>query len=307
MKLAAIDIGTNSMRLLIAEYVEEKFIERKKYINTTRIGQDVDKNGYISEDAINRNINAFKEFVDIAKQNECKKIWAIGTSALRDSKNKDDFIKKAFEMTNVNINVITGDEEANLGFLGTIQGIQEEKDILIVDIGGGSTEFIVGNKKDGIKFVKSEDIGALRMTEKILKNDLVNDSKIKQLNEYITDNLKGTIEKIKEFDINKVVGIGGTITTLSSVDMNLETYDMEKVHLSTLSLDKIENMLNKFKKMKVEDIKKIKGMYPKRADIITAGTCILMNILKMLNIKEVTISEYDNLEGLICLNAKKMS
>ncbi|SHJ98978.1 Ppx/GppA phosphatase family protein [Tepidibacter formicigenes] len=307
MKVAAIDIGTNSMRLLMTEYVDGKFFDRQKYINTTRIGQDVDKEGFISKEAINRNINALDEFVNTARNKNCKFIFAMGTSALRDSKNKSEFLEKAYSKTGVNVEIISGYDEANLGFLGVLQGIEEEGDILVIDIGGGSTEFIVGNKEEGIKFSKSENVGALRMTEKFLKSDPVDDCEFKKLEEYVKTTINNTLDNIKNFNIKKAVGIGGTITSLSAISQCLEVYSMDKIHNSLLSNQEIENILQNLKKLSVEKKKNIKGLQPKRADIITAGAGILNIIIKELKFEDMTISEFDNLEGLICQKLKIMS
>ena len=152
MRIGAIDIGTNSMRLLICDYIDDKLENRVKFVNTTRIGKGVDKNGYISEEAINRNIIALKEFANICKENKCEKIYAIGTSALRDSKNKDVFVEVAKDKTGIDLEIITGEEESNLGFKGVLEGLNSEDDILVLDIGGGSTEFIIGSV-EGIKIL----------------------------------------------------------------------------------------------------------------------------------------------------------
>ncbi|SHH51722.1 Ppx/GppA phosphatase family protein [Tepidibacter thalassicus] len=307
MKVAAIDIGTNSMRLLMTEYVDGKFFNRQKYINTTRIGQDVDKRGFISKEAIKRNVNALDEFAKIAENGNCEFVFAMGTSALRDSKNKDEFLREAYLKTGINVEIISGDDEANLGFLGVLQGIDEEGDILVLDIGGGSTEFIVGNKKEGIKFLQSENVGALRMTEKFLKSDPVDDCEFRELEKYINDTIKITLDNIKKFNIKRAVGIGGTITSLSAISQGLEVYSMDKIHNSSLSSKKIDDILQNLKKLNVEEKKKIKGLQPKRADIITAGAKILNIIIKELKVEDIIISEFDNLEGLICQKLKIMS
>lgn len=165
MKVGAIDIGTNSMRLLIADYRDGNFINRKKFVNTTRIGYGVDSKGYIKEDAIKRNIKALKEFSDKCNDEKCEKIYCMGTSALRDSKNGDYFVKLAKEETGIDVDIVTGIEESNLGFKGVLEGIKGDDTIIVIDIGGGSTEFIVGDS-EGIIFNKSENVGALRMTER---------------------------------------------------------------------------------------------------------------------------------------------
>ena len=176
MKIGTIDIGTNSMRLLIADYKNNKIENRKKYINITRIGQGVDDKGYITEEALERNLNALKEFADKCIEEKCEKVYCMGTSALRDSKNGQDFVNRAKELTNIDVKIICGEEESNLGFMGVLEGAGGDKSnyILVLDIGGGSTEFIVGNE-DGIKFCKSENVGALRMTEKFITTDPISD------------------------------------------------------------------------------------------------------------------------------------
>ena len=306
MKIATIDIGTNSMRLLIAEYKDGKLVNRKKYVNTTRIGQGVDKQGYITDEAIERNIKALVEFSNRCKGENCEKIYCMGTSALRDSKNKANFINLAKDKTGIHVDIISGEKESNLGFMGVLEGLEKAKDILVIDIGGGSTEFIIGNK-DGIRFSKSENVGALRMTEKFLHQDPINDNEFESMSNFIYEEVKSTLEYIKKHKVKNLVGIGGTITSLSAMNQELEVYSMERIHNSKISLSEIELILQNLKKMTLNDKKSLKGLQPKRADIIIAGVEILHTIMKNLEIKEITVSEYDNLEGLMCQNIKKMS
>ncbi|MGL5716052.1 MAG: Ppx/GppA phosphatase family protein [Paraclostridium sp.] len=306
MKIGAIDIGTNSMRLLVADYIEGKLHNREKIINTTRIGQGVDSEGYINEEAIERNIQALKEFSKVAKDKGCQAIYCIGTSALRDSKNGDEFIKLAKEETDIDVEVISGEEESNLGFIGVLQGLEDTNNILVVDIGGGSTEFIVGDET-GIKYVKSEDVGALRMTEKFLIADPICEDEFNLMSEFIENKIKDTLSILKEKDLVKIVGIGGTITSVSAINQELEIYSMEKIHGSVVDKKELDNILQNLKKMTLNDKKNIKGLQPKRADIITAGVKILNIIMENLEKENIIVSEYDNLEGLLCHKSKKMS
>ena len=308
MKIGTIDIGTNSMRLLIADYENKIIKNRKKYINTTRIGQGVDQEGYITEEALERNLKALKEFADKCVEENCEKVYCMGTSALRDSKNGQEFVDRAKELTNIDVKIICGEEESNLGFLGVLEGAggAKSKDILVLDIGGGSTEFIVGNE-DGIKFCKSENVGALRMTEKFITTDPISDEEFNNMSMFIEDTISSTLEKIKDINISKLVGIGGAITSLSAMNQQLEVYSMEKVHNSVVSKKDLEKILQNLKKMTLSDKKTIKGLQPKRADIITAGVKILHIIMEKLEIEEIMISEYDNLEGLMCQKSKNMS
>ena len=308
MKIGTIDIGTNSMRLLIADYKNNKIENRKKYINITRIGQGVDDKGYITEEALERNLNALKEFADKCIEEKCEKVYCMGTSALRDSKNGQDFVNRAKELTNIDVKIICGEEESNLGFMGVLEGAGGDKSnyILVLDIGGGSTEFIVGNE-DGIKFCKSENVGALRMTEKFITTDPISDEEFNKMSDFIEKTISSTLDKIKGMHVSKLVGIGGAITSLSAMNQQLEVYSMEKVHNSVVTKKDLEKILQNLKKMTLSDKKTIKGLQPKRADIITAGVKILHIVMEKLEIEKIMISKYDNLEGLICQNSKKMS
>ena len=308
MRVGTIDIGTNSMRLLIADYKNNKIENREKYINTTRIGQGVDKEGYITEEAMQRNLKALKEFSDKCKEEKCEKVYCMGTSALRDSKNGQDFVNRAKELTNIDVKIICGDEESNLGFMGVLEGTDGNKkdDILVIDIGGGSTEFIIGNE-EGIKFCKSENVGALRMTEKFITTDPISDEEFDAMIDFIEETISFTLDSIKHMHISKLVGIGGAITSLSAMNQQLEVYSMEKVHNSVVTKKDLEKILQNLKNMTLNDKKTIKGLQPKRADIITAGVKILHIIMKKLEFETIVISEYDNLEGLLCQKAKNMS
>ena len=296
MKIGAIDIGTNSMRLLTTDLIDNKLTNRKKYVNTTRIGQGVDENGFITEEAMERNINALKEYHDKCLDYGCEKIYCMGTSALRDSKNRSEFIKRAKDEAGIDVNVVDGEIEAKLGFSGVTNGIDKEGDILVIDIGGGSTEFIFGNK-EGIERNVSINIGALRLTEKYLSEGY-SDSAFSDMREFINEQIKDIVSYLNEKEIECVCGIGGTITSLSAVNQNLEVYSMEKVHGSVITREEVQKMMDKFVSCSDEERKHINGLQPKRADIIAAGTEILICIMDNLAKKEVVVSEYDNLEGI---------
>lgn len=296
MKIGAIDIGTNSMRLLTTDLIDNKLTNRKKYVNTTRIGQGVDENGFITEEAMERNINALKEYHDKCLDYGCEKIYCMGTSALRDSKNRSEFIKRAKDEAGIDVNVVDGEIEAKLGFSGVTNGIDKEGDILVIDIGGGSTEFIFGNK-EGIERNVSINIGALRLTEKYLSEGY-SDSAFSDMRKFINEQIKDIVAYLNEKEIGCVCGIGGTITSLSAVNQNLEVYSMEKVHGSVITREEVQKMMDKFVSCSDEERKHINGLQPKRADIIAAGTEILICIMDNLSKKEVVVSEYDNLEGI---------
>lgn len=299
MKVATVDIGTNSMRLLIADYENNKIFNRKKYVEVTRIGKGVDEKGMISGEAINLNSSVLEKFISLAKSKRCEKIRVIGTSALRDSKNSDEFIKKAYEKTGVNIEIISGEMEANLGFLGIKSILDEKKYTLTIDIGGGSTEFILGNRDGELVFSKSENIGVVRLTERFLKLDIPSDIEIIEMDKYIETVIGDTIDVLKRYDIGKFIGIGGTATSISSMIQKMEIYCSDKIHNSKIYYDELLEIYKNLKKMTLEEKKMIVGLQAKRADVIFTGVCIIKKIMSMLDIEYVTVSEYDNLEGMI--------
>ena len=299
MKVATVDIGTNSMRLLIADYENNKIFNRKKYVEVTRIGKGVDEKGMISGEAINLNSSVLEKFISLAKSKRCEKIRVIGTSALRDSKNSDELIKKAYETTGVNIEIISVEMEANLGFLGIKSILDEKKYTLTIDIGGGSTEFILGNRDGELVFSKSENIGVVRLTERFLKLDIPSDIEIIEMDKYIETVIGDTIDVLKRYDIGKFIGIGGTATSISSMIQKMEIYCSDKIHNSKIYYDELLEIYKNLKKMTLEEKKMIVGLQAKRADVIFTGVCIMKKIMSMLDIEYVTVSEYDNLEGMI--------
>lgn len=298
MKIASIDIGTNSMRLLIADY-DEKIANRKKYVTTTRMGQGVNKNGVISSNAIKRNLDSFVNFVKTANEEQAEQIYAIGTSALRDSKNRKEFIDIVKLHTGIEIEVINGIVEAELGFYGVALGIEDKHRILIIDIGGGSTEFVVGSKDEGVIYKESIDIGAVRLTEQFQISDENTSENLEKMTKHIHEKIGHLSDLVDEYSIKKIIGIGGTLSTASSINQSMKIYDTNKIHNSVLEFDDVKYMLEGLKNITTDERKKIVGLEPSRADIILAGFNILLNVMDTLKILRITVSEYDNLEGLI--------
>jgi len=303
---ASIDIGTNSCRLLIAEVQRnnENIIFKKeiyKDLEIVKLGEDVNMNKFLKEEAIERTLRCLKKYKEIIDKYsiEEKNIIYFATSATRDANNRDYFIKKVFDETKIKINCISGNEEAYINFKGVISSFDKnfKENILVFDIGGGSTEFTLGNI-DGIKKKRSLNIGSVRITEKFfLNNEVYNyceENRIKA-KEWVKENLKG----LKDFkDTNfTLIGVAGTTTTQVSVKEKMEVYDSEKIHLSNLTSKEINDNLDLF----IKNINKqeIKGLDPKRKDVIIGGTIILKEILEYFEKDFVIVSENDNLMGAI--------
>ena len=303
---ASIDIGTNSCRLFIAEVLKDnKNITFKKEIykdlEIVKLGEDVNKNKFLKEEAIERTLKCLKKYREIVDKYsmEEKNIICFATSATRDANNSDYFIKKVYDETKIKINCISGDEEAYINFKGVISSFDKnfKENILVFDIGGGSTEFTLGNI-NGIKKEISLNIGSVRITEKFfLDNGIYNyceENRIKA-KEWVKENLK----ELKDFKNENftLIGVAGTTTTQVSVREKMEVYDSEKIHLSSLTSKEINDNLNLF----IKNINKqeIKGLDPKRKDVIIGGTIILKEILEYFEKDFVIVSENDNLMGAI--------
>ena len=302
----SIDIGTNSCRLLIAEVQEDnKTISFKKEIykdlEIVKLGEEVNKNKFLKEVAIERTLKCLKKYRKIIDKYsiEEKNIICFATSATRDSTNRDYFIKKVYDETKIKINCISGDEEAYINFKGVISSFDKDfkENILVFDIGGGSTEFTFGNIK-AIEKKISLDIGSVRITEKFFLDNGVYDYSEKNrtpAKEWVKKSLT-ELEDFKKLNFT-LIGVAGTITTQVSVREEMEVYDSEKIHLSNLTSKEINDNLNLFiKKINNEEIK---GLDTKRKDVIIGGTIILQEILEYFEKDFVIVSENDNLVGAI--------
>lgn len=297
-KIAYVDIGTNSVRMIILD--SDACIEAEKYMETTRIGRGVDRDRVLSKAGMEDTLDALKRFAEIAKGQGVTEIHAIATSAVRDAANRDDFLTAVRQETGMNVEMISGDEEARLGFLGVSKGLTDVKatdKILVIDIGGGSTELIVG-KAGQIEYAVSLDVGAVRLHDKFVTTDPVDLDEQQDMSEFIRLTIKDALHEIAQYDIKKVVGIGGTITTAGSINLEMENYDRKRIHNYYVPLERIHQINRKLLSQTVSERKLTPGLQPKRADIIPCGFMILQQLLLQLDQLGIVISEYDNLEGL---------
>lgn len=292
MKIGIVDIGTNSVRLFIPN--EEELISSKKYMEITRIGEGVNESKILSELAMNRTIDGIKKLIEVCKKNNIDKIYAMATSAVRDAMNRDVFLSKVYEETGVRIEVLSGEDEARMGYVGAITGLNNmmENNYLIIDIGGGSTELIEVVNGELVK-MKSFDIGAVRLTEKFKLSDPPKQIEIDAVKDYIDVVIGEYLLDVKA----TAIGIGGTITTISSVKNQLVKYEREKVHGSVIGKEDIDEIFNGLVNMTNDERKNVIGLDMLRADIINAGILILQRILIMIESEFVIVSDYDNLEG----------
>ena len=297
-----IDIGTNSCRVFVAVVEREngnfKIIQPLyKDLVITRLGEDVNKNGFLLDRAIDRTVDALRSFSIVSKNYGASENFVFATSATRDSSNREEFIKKAKEETGLTIYCIDGKMEAELSFLGTSSEFMER--ILMIDIGGGSTEFTLGI--DGkIEYGRSFDVGAVRVTEKFFKEEDYSEENVAKCVEWIKEEIKD-IKKFEE-ERYEFVGVAGTVTTNVSVAEHMEVYNGDRVHLYPLSLESIEENLKLYLSKDLVEREKIAGLDPKRADVIIGGTLVLKTIMEILGKSVIIASEKDNLEGAMKLS-----
>jgi len=295
MKYAYIDIGTNSIRLLIVDD-EIELVQCLKEVITTRIGAGVDATKILSEKGMADTISGlltFKGILDKEGVNTCK---VIATSAVRDATNRKQFVDRVSQETGFEVDVISGEEEARLGFLGLIDNRRPEENVLAIDIGGGSTELILGNKKQ-IERGVSIDIGAVRLTDKFVTTDPIVQDEIDKLISFIDHKLDEYLSEFVLDGVDCVIGIGGTISTMAAMKQNMTIYQRSKIHNSTVNVEDLYAIKNDLVTKTIEERKSIKGLQAKRADIILSGELILERIMMKIGKCEIIISEFDNLEG----------
>ena len=294
LKAAAIDIGTNSCRLLIAEKNSTNSFEiLKRGLRITRLGEGVDSSRRLKNSAVERVYEALKEYKKIITDYQVEKIRVVGTSALRDVKNSK-ILENKIDDLGLELEIISGKKEAELNYLGAVDNLRGN--FLLVDIGGGSTEFIWPVNEE-INF-ESLDIGCVRMTERFISTpeEEINFLDIKKMKKYILELLNKKLNLEKQI---KIIGVGGTITTAAAMKLKMEKYDSNMIEGTELTLTELKDMVENLSTKPLEERKGIKGLQPKRADIIVAGLVILDSILSFLAINSLNVSDHDLLYGLL--------
>ena len=296
-QVAVIDCGTNSIRLLIAEISGTTFKEVIRTMEIVRLGQGVDENKAFHPDAINRTLLAVKSFKEIIDKNQVDKIRFCATSATRDATNRNLFIDGVRDILNVQVEVIPGEEEAALSFTGaTYQLDQGSGPFLVVDIGGGSTEFVYGDKK--VISAKSVNIGCVRMSE---RHFLTQPPGMDQIARAIVDIDIAITEAGASVPINSaksLIAVAGTATTVAAAALNLSKYDRDLIHLSKISADKVHKVAQMFQSMSKSEITALPYMHEGRVDVITAGSLVLSRVMAATGAVEFVASESDILDGM---------
>lgn len=299
MRIAAIDIGSNSTRLLVADVVDGRIEELFRRSMVTRLADGVDMSGRLADDACGRVHAALAGYRAEMDEAGCEVSGGVATSAVRDAANGQDFATAVFERHQIPIQVIDGDRESQLTFVGVSTGPAAEGTgrTLVVDIGGGSTEFIVG-EAGRLAFNVSTDIGAVRHSERFLKSDPPTSSELEALLAEAGKIVESSVPAQWRGDIGRGIGVAGTPTVLAAVDQELVPFDPWKVHGYRITRAACESMLDRLASMPLVERREVKGLHPDRAPTIVAGAAILLTAMRAFELDAVEVSEHDLLYGI---------
>lgn len=284
-RVAAIDIGTNSTRLLVAEKAGPVLKALETGLTTTRLGEGIG-GGKLSPAAMDRTARAIEQFRQTALGLGAGQVVAAATSAVRDAVNQKDFLELVRGVSGLQVRVLSGEEEAELSYRGVLSGLAVDPlSSAVMDVGGGSTELIW--RQGELLRLSSVNAGAVRMTEGGLDE------------EAIMVLLAPALGEVRRSPVQNLVGVGGTVTTLAAVDQELAVYEPQRVHGYSLTAARVNRMMDRLKKMDIEERMHVPGLQPERADIIVAGIAIVKTVMKGLGLDSILVSECDILYGLV--------
>jgi len=296
MRIASIDIGTNTILLLIAETGEGELKPLLEIETIVGLGKGLQKNGVLSREAMERGVQALAQYMDHCRAFGVGEIFAVGTSALREAGNSREFLGMVKEKLNLSIDIISGEEEAHFSYLSVARDLKKiDKPILVVDVGGGSTEFMLGQGEQVRRWV-SLPMGSVRFTEQFLLSDPVQEREWADM----AGRIRAMLSEIPEvIDPLTFVAVGGTATTLASVEQRLERFIPEKIHHFGLIRQALGNQISLFKAKTLDERRRIPGLSPARADVILAGGTILYVAMEKFGCPSVLISCHGIRYGLL--------
>jgi exopolyphosphatase/guanosine-5'-triphosphate,3'-diphosphate pyrophosphatase len=296
MRVAAIDCGTNSVRLLIADVAGGSLTDVARRMEIVRLGEGVDRTGMLAPAAIARTRQALIGYAAEIAELGVGRVRMCATSASRDASNAADFRAMVRGVLGIDPEVISGDEEARLSFAGAVHGLDAEPPYLIVDIGGGSTEFVTGG--DTITGAVSVDIGCVRMTERYLHGDPPTGAEIAAAERDITATVDRALTAVGGRAAGTLVGLAGSVTTVTALALGLPEYDPGRIHHARVSADAVAKVTGDLLAATVAERLALPVMHPGRADVIGAGALILRIIMARSGQSSVVASEHDILDGI---------
>ncbi len=300
-RVAAIDIGTNSVRLLVAEVTADDptapltTLDRRMRI--TRLGQGVNASHRLAPEAIERTLAVLREYRGVIDDLGVEHVRATATSAARDSENRDEFFGPATEVLGRSLELLSGEEEARLSFLGATTGLEAPAPFLVIDIGGGSTELVVGTTEP--EALRSLDVGCVRITEQWLESDPPAPEELSNAVSAVRDELADVAREIPSIrDAATVVGLAGTITTVAAIEQGLPEYDRDRIHHFRLTRAAAEEVFRTLAIESAGERRHNPGLEAERVDVIVGGVVVLVSIFRTLDLEEILVSEADILDGL---------
>ena len=305
---AFIDVGTNTLLCLIADIRDTgRFRVLDDLAEIARLGQGVDQTGVISAAGEERAIAILARYRDRCNDLGVEEITAVGTSALRDARNSDQVRARIRDALGIDIRVISGAEEAGYSFLAVQRGLSNlDHELLVIDIGGGSTEFILGNE-NGVSRALSVDVGSVRLTERYLHGDPVRADEVSAMGAAVEAQLAAVkSDIIAQASSPTLVGIAGTFTTLVAIEKKLTRYSPSQVHGSVLNLPEVKRHVAMLQSRSVAERKQIAGLEPKRADVIFAGAFLIEKIMELFGARQVVVSDQGVRYGLLHEAAKSL-
>lgn len=304
-RVAVIDIGTNSTRLLIADVEGTGVDEIYRESRVTRLGRGVDYSGQLSSEGIEAVCEAIAGYMPRIEEEEAESTMVIATSAVRDADNGEAFVAELRERFDLPASVIDGDQEANYTYLGTTAGRSGDENLLVVDIGGGSTEMIVGRGPTPA-FHTSLQAGVVRHTERLLTNDPPTSAELEALAKDIGKLVGAALDGVEIPPVDRAVAVAGTPSSLAAIDLELEPFDPKAIEGHRLPLRTVQWWLSRLASMPLEERKQVPGLHPDRAQAIVAGVVILIEIMRNFDVLEVEVSEHDILYGCAITAARSL-
>ncbi|HEV7964661.1 MAG TPA: Ppx/GppA phosphatase family protein [Actinoplanes sp.] len=298
--MAAVDCGTNSIRLLVADLDGDGLTDVVRRMEIVRLGQGVDRTGRLAPDAIERTRLVLADYAAQIKELGAERVRMVATSATRDAANAGDFRAMVVETLGVAPEVVSGDEEARLSFTGAVRGLPADlpTPYLVVDIGGGSTEFVTGQADGAVDRAISVDIGCVRMTERHLHADPPTPEQTAAAEADITDAVDRALAAVKGRDARTLVGLAGSVTTVVAIALGLREYDPERIHHARIGYADVAKVAADLLASSRDERLAIPVMHPGRADVIGAGALILTVIMRRAGATAVVASEHDILDGI---------
>ncbi len=289
MRVAAVDLGTNSTRLLVADVVDGSVAELARRLEITRLGEGVDARGRLLPAAIARVRACLAEYGRVAEALGAARTLAIATSAVRDAENGKAFLREIERSHGFATRLLSGDEEAALTFRGVTSGRAVAEGTLVVDIGGGSTELVLGGPA-GVSWAASLQIGSVRLTERFLASDPPAPPELEACAQHVRASLPG-------LEPAAAIGVAGTVTTLATLDLGLERWDPERTHGHRLAREAVAAQLERLAALPLARRERVPGLEPARAPVIVAGALILRELMAVYGLREIETSERDILHG----------